>query len=136
MKRAKVQQITPHDLRTIMVPTALLALRRILGHKSAKVTLDTYADLFDADLDAVAASGRPTSKPENTLLNCTNSQRDLAARDEPRRHTLSRRAPLAARHATAVKLTESAHFHPNRWWQRRLPARRTPSEHTPRTSGR
>jgi hypothetical protein len=28
----------------------------MLGHKSAKVTLDTYADLFDTDLDAVAAS--------------------------------------------------------------------------------
>jgi len=26
----------------------------MLGHKSAKVTLDTYSDLFDADLDAVA----------------------------------------------------------------------------------
>jgi hypothetical protein len=26
----------------------------MLGHTSAKVTLDTYADLFDDDLDAVA----------------------------------------------------------------------------------
>ena len=26
----------------------------MLGHTSAKVTLDTYADLFDSDLDAVA----------------------------------------------------------------------------------
>jgi hypothetical protein len=26
----------------------------VTGHKSAKVTLDTYADLFDDDLDAVA----------------------------------------------------------------------------------
>jgi integrase len=34
----------------------VLALQRMLGHKSAKVTLDTYADLFDADLDAVAAT--------------------------------------------------------------------------------
>lgn len=34
----------------------VLALQRILGHKSAKVTLDTYADLFDADLDAVAVT--------------------------------------------------------------------------------
>jgi integrase len=43
VKRAKVQKITPHDL-----------LQRMLGHTSAKVTLDTYADLFDTDLDAVA----------------------------------------------------------------------------------
>jgi hypothetical protein len=26
----------------------------MLGHQSAKVTLDTYTDLFDTDLDAVA----------------------------------------------------------------------------------
>lgn len=32
----------------------VLALSRMLGHKSAKVTLVTYADLFDTDLDAVA----------------------------------------------------------------------------------
>ena len=28
----------------------------MLGHQSAKVTLDTYADLFDTELDAVAAA--------------------------------------------------------------------------------
>jgi len=28
----------------------------MLGHTSAKVTLDTYADLFDTDLDAVASA--------------------------------------------------------------------------------
>lgn len=32
----------------------VLALQRMLGHTSAKMTLDTYADLFDDDLDAVA----------------------------------------------------------------------------------
>lgn len=62
MKRAKVQQITPHDLRHTAASLAVsagvnvLALQRILGHKSAKVTLDTYADLFGADLDAVAVT--------------------------------------------------------------------------------
>ncbi|MBM7460395.1 integrase [Rhodococcus coprophilus] len=30
------------------------ALQRMLGHASAAMTLDTYADLFDEDLDAVA----------------------------------------------------------------------------------
>ena len=34
----------------------VLALRRMLGHTSAKVTLDTYSDLFDDDLDAVAVT--------------------------------------------------------------------------------
>jgi hypothetical protein len=28
----------------------------MLGHKSAKITLDTYSDLFDSDLDAVATT--------------------------------------------------------------------------------
>ena len=43
----------------------VLALQRMLGHKSAKVTLDTYADLFDDDLDRVAEAleaARPVSK--------------------------------------------------------------------------
>ena len=34
----------------------VLALSRMLGHTSAKVTLDTYSDLFDTDLDAVASA--------------------------------------------------------------------------------
>ncbi|ORB87515.1 site-specific integrase [Mycobacterium kansasii] len=62
VKRSKVQQITPHDLRHTAASLAVsagvnvLALQRMLGHKSAKVTLDTYADLFDTDLDAVAVT--------------------------------------------------------------------------------
>ena len=62
MKHAKVQAITPHDLRHTCASLAVsagvnvLALQRMLGHTSAKVTLDTYADLFDEDLDAVAAN--------------------------------------------------------------------------------
>jgi integrase len=62
VKRAKVQKITPHDLRHSCASIAIssgvnvLALSRMLGHTSAKVTLDTYADLFDSDLDAVASA--------------------------------------------------------------------------------
>ena len=58
VKRAKVQKITPHDLRHTCASIAIsagvnvLALSRMRGHASAKVTLDTYADLFGADLDA------------------------------------------------------------------------------------
>ena len=46
---AGVQAITPHDLRHTCASLAMsagvnvLALQRMLGHKSAKVTLDTYA---------------------------------------------------------------------------------------------
>lgn len=62
VKRSGVQKITPHDLRHTCASLAVsagvnvLALQRMLGHKSAKVTLDTYSDLFDDDLDAVAVS--------------------------------------------------------------------------------
>ena len=39
------------------------ALQRMLGHAKASMTLDTYADLFDDDLDAVAAAWmRPSRK--------------------------------------------------------------------------
>jgi len=61
VRRADVQKITPHDLRHTCASLAVsagvnvLALQRMLGHTSAKVTLDTYADLFD-DLDAVAVT--------------------------------------------------------------------------------
>jgi len=62
VKRAKLQEITPHQLRHTCASLAVsagvnvLALQRMLGHKSAKITLDTYADLFDDDLDAVGVT--------------------------------------------------------------------------------
>lgn len=49
-----------HDLRHTAASLAVssganvLAVQRMLGHKSASVTLDIYADLFDTDLDDVA----------------------------------------------------------------------------------
>ncbi|HTX94346.1 MAG TPA: tyrosine-type recombinase/integrase [Mycobacterium sp.] len=71
IKRAKVQAITPHDLRHTCASLAVsaganvLALQRMLGHTSAKVTLDTYADLFDDDLDTVAVTLHARYSPEN-----------------------------------------------------------------------
>ena len=70
VKQAGVQRITPHDLRHTCASIAIssgvnvLMLSRMLGHKSAKMTLGTYADLFDDDLDAVAETlhGRYVSK--------------------------------------------------------------------------
>jgi integrase len=62
VRRAGVQKITPHDLRHTCASLAVsagvnvLALARMLGHKDPSVTLRVYADLFDTDLDAVAAS--------------------------------------------------------------------------------
>ena len=52
--------VTPHDLRhtaaslAVASGASVLAVQRMLGHARAAMTLDTYADLFDTDLDAVA----------------------------------------------------------------------------------
>lgn len=54
--------ITPHDLRHTAASLAVSAganvkaVQRMLGHAKASMTLDTYADLFDDDLDAVAVN--------------------------------------------------------------------------------
>lgn len=71
VKRAGVQAITPHDLRHTTASLAVsagvnvLALARMLGHTSAKVTLDVYADLFDDDLDAVAVTLNQRYSPQS-----------------------------------------------------------------------
>ncbi|OZG52801.1 tyrosine-type recombinase/integrase [Pseudoscardovia suis] len=59
-KRAGIDSpLTIHDLRhtaaSIMVASgaSVKAVQRQLGHASAAMTLDTYADLFDDDLDAL-----------------------------------------------------------------------------------
>ncbi len=52
--------LTPHELRHTAASLAVgaganvKAVQRMLGHASAALTLDRYADLFDDDLDAVA----------------------------------------------------------------------------------
>jgi integrase len=62
VRETGVQAITPHDLRHTCASLAVsagvnvLALARMLGHKDPSVTLRVYADLFDDDLDAVAAT--------------------------------------------------------------------------------
>ena len=53
-------RITPHDLRHTAASLAVSAganvkaIQRMLGHASAAMTLDTYADLFEDDLDVVS----------------------------------------------------------------------------------
>lgn len=53
---------SPHDLRHTAASLAVhaganvKALQRMLGHGSASLTLDVYADLFDNDLDDVAVA--------------------------------------------------------------------------------
>jgi integrase len=55
-----LEGLVPHELRHTAASLAVSsganvkAVQRMLGHASAAMTLDTYADLFDEDLDAVA----------------------------------------------------------------------------------
>ncbi|MDP3949504.1 site-specific integrase [Microbacterium sp.] len=60
--RNEMPRVTPHDLRHTAASLAISAganvkaVQRMLGHASAAMTLDTYADLFEDDLDGVAAA--------------------------------------------------------------------------------
>lgn len=62
LRDSDVPTLTCHDLRhtaasiTISSGANVKAVQRMLGHKNAAMTLDTYADLFDTDLDDVATS--------------------------------------------------------------------------------
>jgi integrase len=66
VKRAQLAdempRVTPHDLRHTAASLAISAganvkaVQRMLGHASASMTLDTYAELFDDDLDHVATA--------------------------------------------------------------------------------
>jgi len=55
-------RVTAHALRHTAASSAISAganpkvVQRMLGHASAAMTLDVYADLFDSDLAAVAES--------------------------------------------------------------------------------
>jgi integrase len=60
LREAGLERLTPHDLKHTAASLAVSAganvkaLQRMLGHKSASMTLDTYADLFEDDLSNVA----------------------------------------------------------------------------------
>lgn len=60
LTRAELPRLTPHDLRHTAASLAVSAganvkaVQRMLGHASAAMTLDVYADLFDEDLDSVS----------------------------------------------------------------------------------
>ncbi|WP_417564479.1 tyrosine-type recombinase/integrase [Microbacterium sp.] len=67
VKRTQAQdtgfpRVTPHDLRHTAAALAIRAganvkvVQRMLGHASATMTLDTYAHLFEDDLDTVAGA--------------------------------------------------------------------------------
>lgn len=67
-------RISPHDLRHTAASLAISAganvkaVQRMLGHASAAMTLDTYADLFDDDLDYVADALSRARSAQRTVL--------------------------------------------------------------------
>jgi integrase len=73
-RAAGVPRVTPHDLRHTAASLAVSAganvkaLQRMLGHASAAMTLDVYADLFDTDFEAVGvALDRAANFPADEL---------------------------------------------------------------------
>lgn len=62
LERSKVPRLAIHDLRHAAASIAISsganvkAVQRMLGHKSAAMTLDIYGELFDTDLDSVAVN--------------------------------------------------------------------------------
>ena len=62
LTKSNLEPMTLRDLRHTAASLAISAggnvkaVQRMLGHASAAMTLDTYADLFDDDLDAVASA--------------------------------------------------------------------------------
>lgn len=71
----ELTRLTPHDLRHTAASLAISAganvkaVQKMLGHVSAVMTLDVYADLFADDLDAVgealSKAGDPASVGKN-----------------------------------------------------------------------
>ncbi len=59
-RAAGLDGLTPHELRHTAASLAIAAganikaVQRMLGHKSAAMTLDVYSGLFEDDLDTVA----------------------------------------------------------------------------------
>lgn len=77
------ERVTIHDLRhtaarlSISAGAKVKAVQRMLGHPSAPMTLDTYADLADDDLDAVAVAlnrARSISGVAKPLSNADSEQ--------------------------------------------------------------
>nr|WP_179458158.1 site-specific integrase [Leifsonia soli] len=90
VRDAGLDHLTPHSLRHTAASLAVSAganvkvLQRMLGHKSAAMTLDTYADLFEDDLDNVAErlNERATAEVDaRYLAQLTRTSRKKLIRD-------------------------------------------------------
>lgn len=68
---------TPHDLRhsaasfAVSAGANVKAVQKMLGHASAAMSLDVYADLFDGDLDSVSDALDLAVSPSGVLKMCS-----------------------------------------------------------------
>ena len=92
---AGLPNVTPHELRHTAASLAVSsganvkAVQRMLGHKSAAMTLDTYADLFDSDLDAVADAMDNAVSQMNVVKMCSDrDSEDTTKPLQPRNHAV------------------------------------------------
>lgn len=78
--RSDVPRVTVHDLRHTAASLAVSAgvhvkaLQRMLGHASAAMTLDTYADLFDDDLDSIGIALDQARSAAGVLTMCSATE--------------------------------------------------------------
>ena len=78
LKSASLPEMTIHDLRHTAASLAISAganvkaVQKMLGHASAAMTLDTYADLFDDDLNTVAVRLNEAAISSNVVRSPTN----------------------------------------------------------------
>jgi len=91
--------LTPHELRhsaaslAVAAGASVKAVQRMLGHASAAMTLDVYADLFDDELDEVAdrleamraaVVDRPSGSVADRLRTTGEGPHDIAAKSSDR----------------------------------------------------
>lgn len=81
VRRAGLEPLSPHELRhtaaslAVSSGASVLLVQRMLGHASAAMTLDVYADLFDEDLDQVGdALGEVRSRAAADFLRTNGAQ--------------------------------------------------------------
>lgn len=85
-RAAGLNGLTPHELRHTAASLAVSAggnvkaVQRMLGHKSAAMTLDVYSGLFDDDLDALAE--RMDSASARSAADSVRTSADVVAIDE------------------------------------------------------
>ena len=93
VRKAGLPYITPHALRHTAASIAVSAganvkaVQRMLGHASAAMTLDVYADLFDEDLDALAERLECTAHDARAdYLRTGTGAHTLSKTSDPRLH--------------------------------------------------